>query len=261
MTAQETINQLIDVFDDSKNKDKSEFERSDTMIEEYVKMSIDPKQNPLYPKFKEIVDKFGNMNGKIIVDVGTGPGIMLPIFNDVIGKNGKIIAIDIDKNFLTYCSNKVLPTLSNKNNIQIIESKPNNLCLPHNLKGKIDVFVLAFVVNYLQEKERYKQIIPELFEYLNDKNGQIVVIDFDQEFVDMTFGTWDEEEHQDTGKTNQDKTENKDDSLEDNSQWKMNWKYLEPAQIEKLFNEFGFVLDRCILKDVVPHHHCLVFQK
>ena len=34
-----------------------------------------------------------------------------------------------------------------------------------------------------------------------------------------------------------------------------------PEQIEQLLIKFGFKLDRYILKNVVPHHHCLVFKK
>ena len=246
------------------NDDDQGYQRSDEMIEQYVAMSIDPKQNPIYPKLEEIVKNFGDINGKICVDVGTGPGIMLSMLNNAVGEKGTIYAIDIDKNFLKYCSNKVLPTLKYKNNVKVIESKVDDICLPKEVKGKIDVFLLAFVVNYLQEKERYKKIISQLFEYLS-KDGQVVIIDFDQEFVDATFGTEeqhnnDEEQHDDD---NKDKNEKQDDGQkkEDDGDYTMDWKYLEPEQIEKLFNQFGFKLDRYILKDVVPHHHCLVFKK
>lgn len=231
--------------EESKSNDESQgFQRDESMIESYVKMSIDPKQNPIYPKLNEIVKEIGNIEGKICVDVGTGPGIMLPMINNAIGAKGSIYAIDIDKNFLNYTQSKVIPTLKYKDNVTIIESKVDDLCLPKELIGKIDVFFLAFVVNYLQEKDRYKQILQQVFDYLN-KNGQIVIMDFDQEFVDATFGTFDDDE------------EHNDDN-EDNHQ---KWKYLEPEQIEQLLIKFGFNLDRYILKNVVPHHHCLVFKK
>ena len=240
---------------ENKEDDSSKgFERNEAMIEEYVKMSIDPEQNPIYPKLNEIVNAFGNIEGKICVDIGTGPGIMLPFLNEAVGKDGHIYAVDIDKNFLQYCSNKVIPTFKYKQNVKIIQSKVDDLCLPKELKGKIDLFLLAFVVNYLQEKDRYKQILSQVMQYLID-GGMVVVIDFDQEFSDKTFGAWEEE----TDEHNHDKTN--DDAKDDEVGYGMNWKYLEPEQIEKLFNEFGLKLDGYILKNVVSGHHCLVFKK
>ena len=242
--------------EENKSKDESQgFQRDESMIESYVKMTIDPKQNPIYPKLGDIVKEVGNIEGKICVDVGTGPGIMLPMINNAVGAKGSIYALDIDKNFLNYTKSKVIPTLKYKDNVTIIESKVDDLCLPKELNGKIDVFMLAFVVNYLQEKDRYKQILPQLFDYLS-KNGQIVILDFDQEFVDATFGSYDEEDN------NNHNDDNKEEDQGDHeTDYKMNWKHLEPEQLEKLFIEFGFKLDRYILKYVVPHHHCLVFKK
>ena len=146
----------------------NDIKRNESMIEEYVKMSIDPTQNPIYPRLDEIVENLGNIQGKICVDVGTGPGIMLPMINKAVGAEGSIYALDIDKNFLNYCSNKVVPRLKYKDNITIIESKVDDLCLSKELLGKIAVFMLGFVVNYLQEKERYKQILPQFFNYLSN---------------------------------------------------------------------------------------------
>eukprot|EP01083_Nonionella_stella_P192976 713079_1 len=185
------------------SNEDNKYERTDFEIEQYVKMSINPQQNPMYPKLTEIVKNIGNLSNKTVVDVGCGAGIMLPMFSDAVGEKGAVYAVDVDKNFLSYCSTKVIPTLKHKNNVNIIQSKANDLCLPDKLK-----------------------------EYLsNDSKGQVIVLDFDQQYVDELWGLSEEE-------TN---------------------KYLTPKQIEELFNVFGFVLDRYILKGVVAHHHCLVF--
>eukprot|EP00486_Rosalina_sp_Unknown_P014885 CAMPEP_0201595774 /NCGR_PEP_ID=MMETSP0190_2-20130828/192665_1 /ASSEMBLY_ACC=CAM_ASM_000263 /TAXON_ID=37353 /ORGANISM="Rosalina sp." /LENGTH=242 /DNA_ID=CAMNT_0048055871 /DNA_START=71 /DNA_END=799 /DNA_ORIENTATION=+ len=235
--------------EETKSNDESQgFQRDESMIEQYVKMTVDPKQNPIYPKLDEIIQNLGNIKDKICVDVGTGPGIMLPMIDNAVGAKGSIYALDIDKNFLNYTKNKVVPTLKCKDNVTTIESKVDDLCLPKELNAKVDVFMLAFVVNYLQEKERYKQILPQISNYLS-KDGVLVILDFDQEFVDATFGTCDENEE-----------ENHNDN-DDKVGYGTKWKYLEPEQIDKLVTGFGFKFDRFILKNVVPHHHCLVFKK
>eukprot|EP01083_Nonionella_stella_P192975 713077_1 len=203
------------------SNEDNKYERTDFEIEQYVKMSINPQQNPMYPKLTEIVKNIGNLSNKTVVDVGCGAGIMLPMFSDAVGEKGAVYAVDVDKNFLSYCSTKVIPTLKHKNNVNIIQSKANDLCLPDKLKGNVDVFMLAFVLYYLQEKQQYKHILAQISEYLsNDSKGQVIVLDFDQQYVDELWGLSEEE-------TN---------------------KYLTPKQIEELFNVFGFVLDRYILR-------------
>eukprot|EP01083_Nonionella_stella_P147296 464479_1 len=88
------------------SNEDNKYERTDFEIEQYVKMSINPQQNPMYPKLTEIVKNIGNLSNKTVVDVGCGAGIMLPMFSDAVGEKGAVYAVEIDRNCEKYWESK-----------------------------------------------------------------------------------------------------------------------------------------------------------
>ena len=55
----------------------------------------DARQRP-----QELVAELGIQPGSTVVDLGTGPGYMLPFLSRAVGKKGKVIAEDIQSDFL-----------------------------------------------------------------------------------------------------------------------------------------------------------------
>lgn len=56
---------------------------------------------------KELVESLGIKPGMTVVDLGTGPGFMLPYLSPAVGETGRIIAEDIQQDFLDRAQAKV----------------------------------------------------------------------------------------------------------------------------------------------------------
>jgi ubiquinone/menaquinone biosynthesis C-methylase UbiE len=74
-------------------------------------------------KLKQMVGRLDIERNSVVLDIGTGTGVFLPFVFDVIGKNGRIIAMDIAEEMLK----KAAVKLSN-GNIDYIQA--NVECIP-----------------------------------------------------------------------------------------------------------------------------------
>src|SRR5947208_12894335 len=61
----------------------------------------DARQRP-----QELVAALGIRSGSTVVDLGTGPGYMLPFLSRAVGATGKVIAEDIQSDFLDRAKEK-----------------------------------------------------------------------------------------------------------------------------------------------------------
>jgi len=66
----------------------------------------DPELREIAAEKEKICQALGNLKGLSVADVGSGTGIMLPLLNNAVGKNGKIYALEISPPFVKYLRKK-----------------------------------------------------------------------------------------------------------------------------------------------------------
>ena len=83
----------------------------------------DARQRP-----RELVEELGIRAGDTVVDLGTGPGYMLPWLSRAVGASGKVIAEDIQQDFLDHARTKARE--SGLKNVEFILGTPTDPKLP-----------------------------------------------------------------------------------------------------------------------------------
>lgn len=114
-------------------------------------------------KIKTIINKTGIRKEDIVLDVGTGTGVMIPFLLSGIGEEGKIIAVDIAEKMVEVAKRKYpFP------NVEFITGDVFEIILPENY---FDVIMCYSVFPHFQDKCRG---IMSLSKYLN-KKGKMVI--------------------------------------------------------------------------------------
>jgi ubiquinone/menaquinone biosynthesis C-methylase UbiE len=101
---------------------------------ERVASTLDAPGRDSRQKPQELVDAMGLREGQVVADVGTGVGYMLPFLSRAVGASGKVIAEDIQDDFLDKAKAKAAKEkLTNVDFVKGGETDPN---LP---EGAVDV--------------------------------------------------------------------------------------------------------------------------
>jgi len=104
--------------------------------------------------------------GNIIVEIGCGTGLNFPILLDKIGKNGKIIGLDISVAMLEQAKKKI--RIFNWNNVDVYEQNAMEFDYK-NVAGVISTLAFTLIPEY---EELIKKISKEL-----PKNKKFVIMD------------------------------------------------------------------------------------
>jgi ubiquinone/menaquinone biosynthesis C-methylase UbiE len=95
--------------------------------EAIAKTLADPHRDD-HQKPRELMDALGLQPGWTVADVGTGVGYMLPFLSRAVGPEGKVIAEDIQTDFLDKAKQRA--KLSNTNNVSFILGTTTDAKLP-----------------------------------------------------------------------------------------------------------------------------------
>ncbi|MEN0003079.1 MAG: methyltransferase [Bacteroidota bacterium] len=135
-----------------------------------IKNQYEGPERFIWQKPEMIIDLIGDLEDKVIADIGAGTGYFaLPMTS----KAKKVIAIDIDPRFINYLDSvKVLELPENlQERLETRLAEPND---PNLKKGEADVVIIVNTFMYIQNKVAYlrnlKQGIAE--------NGRLLIIDF-----------------------------------------------------------------------------------
>lgn len=138
-----------------KEKEKEMYENTNRMV---------------WQKPEMIIEMMGDLEGKVIADIGAGTGFFA---KRLAQRAGKVIAIDIDQRFLNYIDS-----------LKVLEISPEaasrletRLAVPNhpNLKpGEADIILIVNTFMYIPNKKAYLKI---LHECLADE-GRLFIIDF-----------------------------------------------------------------------------------
>lgn len=126
-----------------------------------------------WEKTGEMLNYINIKDGEVVADTGCGFGFFSFKFDQLVGKNGKVFATEINKEPLQY-----VEKISSKYglNIQTIQSRLNDICLPPNSVDTIFMCSMYHAV-YIASIEFVKdQFIDSLKKALK-KGGRLVIVD------------------------------------------------------------------------------------
>ncbi len=118
---------------------------------------------------KKIVEACEIKPGETVADIGAGTGIFTRLFSDSVGDKGRVIAVDIAKNFLEHIE-KVSAELGQKN-VETLLGTAESTELPEN---SIDV---AFICDTYHHFEFPQKTLASLYRAMKP-GGRLFVIDF-----------------------------------------------------------------------------------
>lgn len=119
--------------------------------------------------WKEIFNTLGDLDGKVIGDIGSGGGFFTLKFASAVGDKGKVYAIDNSYTNLKFI--KSLSRSSEQNNIELIFSDGKTIPLD---KNSVDIFFSRNSFHHIASPEIY---FSELKPILKDK-GKVIIIDY-----------------------------------------------------------------------------------
>jgi ubiquinone/menaquinone biosynthesis C-methylase UbiE len=119
-------------------------------------------QNPrkiLAPYIKE---------GMTVLDIGCGPGFFSLVIADMVGKNGKVIAADMQEGMLQKIKQKITGTVL-EDRIKLHKSEQFKI----GVSEKVDFILAFYMIHEVPEKEMF---FKELISTLKDK-GQFLIVE------------------------------------------------------------------------------------
>lgn len=129
-----------------------------------------------FVKPEEIIKHLGLSAGNSVADIGAGTGHYTFLISKVVGQEGNVYAIDIQKNILENLAKQAEE--KNITNIHTIWGDAENV---GGTKLKVDAVDLVLVSNVLFQTESKSSFVHEIKRILK-KNGKAVVIDWSESF-------------------------------------------------------------------------------
>lgn len=130
--------------------------------------------NPLRRKIlppAKILNNIGLSSGMVMADIGCGTGYFTLPAARIVGKEGKILALDLSKEMLAALKEKL--DLENINNVELIQNEENCFPLEENL---VDLALLSCV---LHEAENKKDFLEEVLRIIKP-GGKIAVVEWEK---------------------------------------------------------------------------------
>lgn len=121
---------------------------------------------------KKIITEMKIQPGAVVADVGAGTGVMLDVLAEAVGKDGKVIALDIAPPFVDWM--KKVTEKNGWSNVEVLLSKPDTTTLPD---ASVDVILLAAVYHHLGPGAKP---LMEDFKRILKPGGSFYLLDFDR---------------------------------------------------------------------------------
>jgi ubiquinone/menaquinone biosynthesis C-methylase UbiE len=134
-----------------------------------VAAQLDSADREQRQKPRELIAALDVKPGMTVADVGTGVGFMIPYFLEAVGPHGKLVAQDIQQDFLNQVGAK--KSEQGWKNVETVLGGVDDPKLP---KGKID---LAFILDAYHHFDFPEKSLARLRESLSP-GGRLVVVDF-----------------------------------------------------------------------------------
>jgi len=129
----------------------------------FNKKASDPRNKP-----EQIIEAIGLKHGQTIADIGTGGGYFTLKFAEIVGKEGKVYAVDTNPKFLEFVKRNAKE--KGLNNIITILIK-DKLNLP---EKELDFIFMRNVTHHIPNRVKY---FKNLKKFLKPR-GKIIIIDY-----------------------------------------------------------------------------------
>ena len=123
----------------------------------------------IYEKRKEIAKACGIAPGKVVADVGAGTGFYTRLFAKIVGKEGKVYAVDIAQPFLEHIAET--SKKEGLTNVETIHCTPDDSKLPAN---SVDI---VFICDTYHHFEFPRKTMASIYRAVKP-GGTVCVIDF-----------------------------------------------------------------------------------
>lgn len=132
---------------------------------------FESEDREVFARRNEIVKSLGLKPGMAIADIGAGTGLFTRLFADQVGREGKVYAVDISKDFLAH----IAADARSRNQLQVatVQGTQDSTKLP---PASVDVAFLCDVYHHLEKHER---ILASIHQALKP-GGELVLIEFDR---------------------------------------------------------------------------------
>src|SRR5262245_26231083 len=123
----------------------------------------------VFARRKEIVAACQLRPGQTVADIGAGTGLFTRMFSDVVGKEGRVIAVDISQKFLDH-----IQKTSHEAGQQNVETR---LCKPDSTELPVESVDGAFVCDAYHRFEFPLKTMASLHRAMKP-GGRVILIDF-----------------------------------------------------------------------------------
>lgn len=140
--------------------------------EKYAKRWNDPARDK-WQKPDEVMKVLGVKPGMTVVDIGTGTGYFLPHLSKAVGKEGKVLGLDISEKMLEYVRNNTLENVPHDN----VEAKLVERTDPKLDDESVDRVMMVNTWHHVQDRVAYgKKLLAAL-----KPGGKFADIDYTME--------------------------------------------------------------------------------
>jgi ubiquinone/menaquinone biosynthesis C-methylase UbiE len=147
-------------------------EQRERMIRTLTDPSRDARQRP-----KELITALGIKPGMTVVDLGTGPGYMLPHLSEAVGSSGRVIGQDVFPDFL----GKARERTAALKNVSLVQGTAKSTGLKENTA---DLVLVLDVYHHLDYPE---QTLAELRRSLK-RGGRLAIVEYHKNDIAMNGG-------------------------------------------------------------------------
>lgn len=133
----------------------------------------------VFARRKEIVAACDIQPGQTVADIGAGTGLFTRMFADKVGKEGRVIAVDIARKFLDH-----IQATSREAGLQNVETL---LCKPDSTELPPDTVDVAFICDTYHHFEYPLKTMASLYRAMKP-GGRVILIDFRR--VEGTSSDW-----------------------------------------------------------------------
>lgn len=130
---------------------------------------FETESREVFAKRKEIADACPIQPGQTVADIGAGTGLFTRIFSEKVGPEGKVIAVDIAKNFLEHIE-KVSGDLGQKN-------VSTQLCTGDSTGLAANTVDVAYICDVYHHFEFPEKSMKSLFDAMKP-GGKVVLVEF-----------------------------------------------------------------------------------
>jgi ubiquinone/menaquinone biosynthesis C-methylase UbiE len=135
---------------------------------EYIRSLEDPKREE-WQKPQEVIEKLELKPGQAVADLGAGSGYFTVRLARAVGPAGKVYAVDIDPEMLTYVERRAKE--EKLENIETVLADPHD---PKLAPASVDMIFICDTLHHISERGRYYPLLARALK----PGGRLVNVDF-----------------------------------------------------------------------------------